>query len=185
MIGQKHHIQPAFFDSHVDVAFVHLVQDQFHIWKSRAPSLEQRLCGLTNARHADAEPDLTDLWPRMRNTATVSDPATWDWGGPRSDLVAAIFIQFAEPALRDHIFQKMKDALVPGGLLLLEGYRPEQLAYGTGGPQEMDKLYTPALLKQAFADMDILLQEEYDAELNEGERHKGMSAVIDLVAQKV
>lgn len=49
----------------------------------------------------------------------------------------------------------------------------------------MDKLYTPALLKQAFADMDILQLEEYDAELGEGERHKGMSAVIDLVAQKI
>ncbi len=112
------------------------------------------------------------------------DLATWDWGGPRFDLVAAIFIQFAAPDLRDHIFQKMKDVLVPGGLLLLEGYRPEQLAYGTGGPQDIEKLYTPCLLKQAFSDMEILLLEEYDAELNEGERHKGMSAVIDLVAQK-
>ncbi len=112
------------------------------------------------------------------------DLATWNWGGPRFDLVAAIFIQFAEPALRDHIFRKMKDVLVPGGFLLLEGYRPEQLAYGTGGPQEIDKLYTPALLKQAFGDMDILLLEEYDADLGEGERHKGMSALIDLVAQK-
>jgi SAM-dependent methyltransferase len=110
--------------------------------------------------------------------------ATWDWGGPRFDLVAAIFIQFAEPDLRDYIFQKMKDVLVPGGLLLLEGYRPEQLAYGTGGPQEVNKLYTPALLNEAFGEMNFLQLEEYDADLNEGERHKGMSAVIDLVAQK-
>jgi len=112
------------------------------------------------------------------------DLATWDWGGPRFDLVAAIFIQFAEPDLRDHIFQRMKDVLAPGGLLLLEGYRPEQLAYGTGGPQDINKLYTPALLKETFSDMDILLLEEYDADFSEGERHKGMSAVVDLVAQK-
>jgi len=112
------------------------------------------------------------------------DLATWDWGAPRFDLVAAIFIQFAETDLRDHIFQKMKDVLVPSGFLLLEGYRPEQLAYGTGGPSDANKLYTPALLREAFADMDILLLEEYDADLSEGERHKGMSAVVDLVAQK-
>ena len=112
------------------------------------------------------------------------DLATWDWGGPRFDLVAAIFIQFAEPDLRDHIFRKMKEVLVPGGLLLLEGYGPKQLAHGTGGPQDLNKLYTPALLKETFSDMDILLLEEYDADLSEGERHKGMSAVVDLVAQK-
>jgi SAM-dependent methyltransferase len=112
------------------------------------------------------------------------DLATWDWGAPRFDLVAAIFIQFAEPDLRDHIFQRMKDVLAPGGLLLLEGYRPEQLAYGTGGPQDINKLYTPTLLKEAFSDFDILTLKEYDADLSEGNRHKGMSAVIDLVAQK-
>lgn len=117
-------------------------------------------------------------------TTECVDLATWDWRTARFDLVVAIFIQFADPTLRDYIFQKMKDALVPGGLLLLEGYRPEQLAYGTGGPQELSKLYTPALLKGAFDDMDILLLEEYDADLSEGERHKGMSAIIDLVAQK-
>jgi cyclopropane fatty-acyl-phospholipid synthase-like methyltransferase len=112
------------------------------------------------------------------------DLATWDWGAPRFDLVAAIFIQFAAPDLRDHIFQKMKDVLVPGGLLLLEGYGPKQLAFGTGGPQDVNKLYTPALLKEAFGDLDILALEEYEADLSEGERHKGMSAVVDLVAQK-
>lgn len=117
-------------------------------------------------------------------TTECVDLANWDWGAPRFDIVVAIFIQFAAPDLRNHIFQKMKDILLPGGVLLLEGYRPEQLAYGTGGPQDADKLYTPALLKRAFSDMDILLLEEYDADLSEGERHKGMSALIDLVAKK-
>lgn len=112
------------------------------------------------------------------------DLAKWDWGMARFDVVAAIFIQFARPTLRDAIFARMKDVLVPGGLLLLEGYRPEQLAYGTGGPQEIDQLYTRPLLEAAFADMEILQLDEYDADLCEGERHKGTSALIDLVAQK-
>lgn len=112
------------------------------------------------------------------------DLAEWDWGEPRFDVVVGIFIQFAGPDLRAAIFQKMKDVLVPGGLLLLEGYRPEQLAYRTGGPQEIEKLYTRVFLTQAFADMEILHLAEYDADISEGERHKGMSALIDLVAQK-
>ncbi len=57
------------------------------------------------------------------------------------------------------------------------------MVYGTGGPQDLNKLYTPALLQEAFGDFNLLLHEEYDADLSEGERHKGMSAIIDLAAQ--
>jgi cyclopropane fatty-acyl-phospholipid synthase-like methyltransferase len=112
------------------------------------------------------------------------DLAQWDWGGPRFDAVAAIFIQFADPAWRARIFASIKHVLVPGGLLLLEGYRPKQLDYGTGGPSQVENLYTRELLEREFADMEILHLAEYDAEVSEGSRHKGMSALIDLVARK-
>lgn len=112
------------------------------------------------------------------------DVAAWDWGVPRFQVVVAIFIQFLVPGLREQVFQKMKDVLVPGGLLFLEGYRPEQLGYGTGGPSEVENLYTRELLEREFADMEILHLADYDADINEGARHKGMSALIDLVARK-
>ena len=102
----------------------------------------------------------------------------------RFDLVAAIFIQFAGPPLRDKIFAGMQRALKPGGLLLLQGYRPEQLAYGTGGPREATQLYTADLLREAFADMRILHLAEHDSVINEGRGHAGMSALVDLVAEK-
>ena len=35
------------------------------------------------------------------------------------------------------MFRRMRDALVPGGTLLLHGYRVEQLEYGTGGPRSL------------------------------------------------
>lgn len=112
------------------------------------------------------------------------DLGHWDWGGPRFDVVAAIFVQFTGPAERARMFANIKHVLVPGGVLLLEGYRPKQLEYGTGGPSEVENLYTRELLEREFADMDILHLAEYDAELDEGARHKGVSALIDLVARK-
>jgi cyclopropane fatty-acyl-phospholipid synthase-like methyltransferase len=112
------------------------------------------------------------------------DLAVWDWGAPRFDVVAAIFIQFTGPAERARMFASIKHVLNPGGLLLLEGYRPEQLAYGTGGPSQIENLYTATLLEQAFGDMEILHLAEYDAAISEGARHQGMSALIDLVAKK-
>jgi SAM-dependent methyltransferase len=112
------------------------------------------------------------------------DLANWDWGAPRFDVVAAIFFQFADPPWRARIFASIKHVLVPGGLLLLEGYRPKQLEYGTGGPSKVENLYTRELLEREFADMEILHLAEYDAEVSEGTRHTGMSALIDLVARK-
>ncbi|MFO1015103.1 MAG: class I SAM-dependent methyltransferase [Caulobacteraceae bacterium] len=114
----------------------------------------------------------------------LADLAAWPFPKAQFDVVVAIFIQFAGPELRQHLFEEMKSALKPGGLLFLEGYRPEQLAYGTGGPRIAENLYTQAMLREAFADMEILDLEAYDAVIEEGAGHKGMSALIDLVARK-
>ena len=116
--------------------------------------------------------------------ARVADLADWDWPVAEMDAVVAVFIQFAGPPLRDRIFAGIKAALRPGGLLLMQGYRPEQLAYGTGGPRDPNAFYTDALLRDAFADFEILELSAYDAELDEGSAHAGLSAVIDLVARK-
>jgi SAM-dependent methyltransferase len=112
------------------------------------------------------------------------DLATWSWDEPPFDVVVGIFIQFAGPALRAAIFDKMKHALKPGGLILLTGYRPEQLAYKTGGPSQLENLYTAHMLRDAFSDMTILHLAEHDDEINEGAGHSGMSALIDLVVRK-
>jgi cyclopropane fatty-acyl-phospholipid synthase-like methyltransferase len=112
------------------------------------------------------------------------DVGEWEWPLETFDLVAAIFIQFAGPAERERIFAGIRRTLKPGGLLLLEGYRPEQLGYGTGGPPNVENLYTASMLRDAFAGFEILDLSEYDAEVQEGSAHSGMSALIDLVARK-
>ncbi|MBE2278265.1 MAG: class I SAM-dependent methyltransferase [Rhodobacteraceae bacterium] len=114
----------------------------------------------------------------------VADIADWDWTARPYDAVVAIFIQFAPPPLRDRIFAGLQAALRPGGLILLHGYTPEQIALGTGGPRAVEQLYTPALLRAAFAGMEILRLAAYRAEVDEGEGHSGPSALIDLVARK-
>jgi SAM-dependent methyltransferase len=114
----------------------------------------------------------------------LADLAEWPWPERQFDAVVGIFFQFAGPALRQLIFRGMRRALKPGGLLLIEGYRPEQIEYGTGGPKIAENLYTGAMLREAFADMTIELLEAYDAHIEEGSGHSGMSALIDLVARE-
>lgn len=108
----------------------------------------------------------------------------WSWPVCAFDVVAAIFVQFADPAMRGFMFERMALALEPGGLLLIEGYTPKQLEFGTGGPKQLDQLYTEALLRRSFAGFEVLELRAYEAELDEGSRHRGPSAVIDFVARK-
>lgn len=110
--------------------------------------------------------------------------ATWSWPTASFDAVVGIFFQFAGPSTRARIFEGIKGALRPGGLLLLQGYRPEQIAYKTGGPPDPDNMYTESLLRAAFGDMEILHLRAHDEPIQEGTAHAGMSALIDLVARK-
>jgi cyclopropane fatty-acyl-phospholipid synthase-like methyltransferase len=112
------------------------------------------------------------------------DLLQWDWGENDFDVVAAIFIQFVTSPEREQMFAAIKRCLKPGGLLLLQGYTPRQLEYKTGGPSQVENLYTEAMLANAFSDMDILQLHEHDSVIREGVGHSGMSALIDLVARK-
>ncbi|GAB5446280.1 SAM-dependent methyltransferase [Gymnodinialimonas sp.] len=114
----------------------------------------------------------------------LADLASWDWAPAQYDIVAAIFIQFADPAFRATIFDGIEKTLKPGGLLLLHGYTPRQLAHGTGGPGIAENLYEPEMLAERFAAWDIQRLAEYEAELDEGTGHSGTSALIDLIARR-
>jgi cyclopropane fatty-acyl-phospholipid synthase-like methyltransferase len=113
-----------------------------------------------------------------------ADLAVWAWGDSCFDVVAAIFIQFAPPGMREQMFAQIKRCLKPGGLVLLQGYTPRQHEFKTGGPSQAENLYTEALLRKEFADMEILHLREHDDVIREGEGHSGMSALIDLVARR-
>ena len=113
-----------------------------------------------------------------------ADMTRWTWAPEAFDVVAAIFVQFADPAQRAAMFDGIKRTLKPGGLLLLEGYGLKQLEYGTGGPRARDHLYTRELLEQAFSDFASLDIREHDTAIEEGKHHVGMSALIDLVGRK-
>ena len=114
----------------------------------------------------------------------TADLLRWEWPEGAFDVVAAIFFQFLEPDERTDVFARIRRALKPGGLLILEGYRPEQIANGTGGPKTPENMYTRELLEAAFGDFPDLSIVAHDPVLDEGEGHRGPSAVIDLVGRR-
>ena len=114
----------------------------------------------------------------------VSDSDGYAWQEAAYDGVAAIFVQFADPEMRARLFSNIERCLKPGGTLVLQGYTPKQLEYRTGGPPLASHLYTEALLRESFADLDLVELREYEAELTEGTGHCGRSALIGLVARR-
>jgi len=114
----------------------------------------------------------------------VGDIAGWDWAAQEYDLVLGVFIQFVGPKERVAQFASMQQAVKPGGHLLLHGYTPKQLEFGTGGPPFVENLYTEDLLRDTFAGFEIVALNSYEREIDEGAGHSGMSALIDLVARK-
>lgn len=100
------------------------------------------------------------------------------------DWVFGIFIQFVGPEWRTRQFEVLKQVTAPGGRILLQGYTPKQLDYGTGGPSAVENLYTPEILRAEFADWQIEELVEYEEDIAEGAAHRGRSALIGLVARK-
>lgn len=113
-----------------------------------------------------------------------ADILNWEWPVEAYDAVVGIFIQFATPAEQPRQIGGMKQAVKPGGLLFLQGYTPKQLEFRTGGPSTADNLYTADLLREWFADWEIVSLHEHEDAIEEGTTHVGRSALIDLVARK-
>lgn len=113
-----------------------------------------------------------------------ADVLDWHWPEAAYDLVAAIFIQFAPPPERDRIIEGIRRTLKPGGVLILQGYTPKQVEFGTGGPPAAANMYTAALLREWFDCWDILHLAEHESVISEGAHHHGMSALVDMVARK-
>ena len=114
----------------------------------------------------------------------ISDIYGWRWPVAEFDVVAAIFVQFADPAMRTFMFEHMVAAMKPGGWLIVQGYTPKQLEYKTGGPKQVENMYTTQLMRRAFGALEIVEVREHEKIMAEGTQHSGPSALIDFLARK-
>ena len=113
-----------------------------------------------------------------------TDVHAWAYPQTAFDVVVEIFAQFSTPDERAVKWAGMRRALKPGGLLIVQGYTPKQLDYATGGPKQIENLYTRALLQGTFGDFRDVKFTEEERVLHEGDAHSGMSAVIGLTGRK-
>lgn len=109
-----------------------------------------------------------------------ADLATFDLGTERWSAIVSIFAH-TPPEIRRRVHAAIPHALRPGGALVLEAYRPEQLALGTGGPRDATWMPTLADLRAELGGLDLVVARESDREVHEGRFHAGPSATVQLV----
>ena len=97
---------------------------------------------------------------------------------------AAIIFLHLNPKIRSDVHSKVVDSLKPGGTLILEVYEKEQLGKDSGGPQNIDMLYSKEELKNDFDNMKIIGLEKKVINLEESEHHKGEAYVLRFVGEK-
>lgn len=112
-----------------------------------------------------------------------ADLADYDLGTDRWTGVISIFAH-TPPEIRRRIHAALPRALRPGGVLVLEAYRPEQIALGTGGPRDAALTPTLADLRTELAGLDLEIAREASREIHEGRYHAGPSATVQVLATR-
>jgi SAM-dependent methyltransferase len=95
-----------------------------------------------------------------------------------------IFVHF-DSEVRSLFHKNIIDSLLPGGKLILELFSKNQFGKSSGGPQDLDMLYSIDEIKNDFKEMRTILLKEENVFLDEGEKHKGEASVIQFVGEKL
>jgi SAM-dependent methyltransferase len=103
--------------------------------------------------------------------------------GGNFDVVTMIYAHFAGSE-RKRLFKKLEDSLRQGGHLLMEVFSKNQLGRTSGGPKDLDLLYSKDEIRSLFPNIDFIILEETMALLDEGAYHQGDAAVIRVVGVK-
>ena len=99
------------------------------------------------------------------------------------DVIALIYVHM--PAeFRTKVHTELVRLLKPGGCLILEAFSKAQMSNNSGGPKNLDMLYSTSELKSDFDDLKILELHDVRIHLEEGSLHTGLANVIRIFARK-
>jgi cyclopropane fatty-acyl-phospholipid synthase-like methyltransferase len=114
----------------------------------------------------------------------IGDLKDWEPPALKFNVLVSAFLHVNSNDRRT-LHRKLAATLNPGGLMLLEGFAPGHLDYGSGGPSMKERMFTEAGLREDFADMlDIEHLREAKVALPTSERHSGPAVVMRLRARR-
>ncbi|SDC32941.1 class I SAM-dependent methyltransferase [Williamwhitmania taraxaci] len=99
------------------------------------------------------------------------------------DAVALVYLHLHRE-VRIPFHQKIAHCLKPGGRLIVEAFTTKQIGYNSGGPRDLNLLYTPGYILDDFRDFTFTIGGEEEVFLNEGEYHSGKASIIRFFGTK-
>jgi 2-polyprenyl-3-methyl-5-hydroxy-6-metoxy-1,4-benzoquinol methylase len=99
------------------------------------------------------------------------------------DCIVLIFAH-TYPQRRTEIHQKLTSFLKSGGTLILEGFSKNQISYNSGGPRDVNMLFSKEEMEMDFGHLSKLTINNALVELNEGPFHQGLASVIRVMGVK-
>lgn len=99
------------------------------------------------------------------------------------DAIVLIYAH-VHPLKRKEYHQKLVSYLKKGGTLILEGFSKKQINNNTGGPRDVNMLFSKDDLQEDFSSFKILNISETDTILEEGLFHRGNASVIRVIGKK-
>ena len=96
----------------------------------------------------------------------------------------ALVLIYAHNINRKDNHRHLLKFLKPGGMVILEAFSKAQINKNSGGPKDINMLYSIDELTEDFHQLSEFDVWEEEIELDEGELHQGKSSVIRLVGTK-
>lgn len=111
-----------------------------------------------------------------------ADASQWDYPEAHFDLIVLFYFHLPREAAKVAHRGCVK-ALRPGGRLILEGFRKEQMPLSSGGPRVEDWVYSAEEINEDFGTLDARISRAVGRVLREG-RLRGSAAVYQYVGHK-
>lgn len=122
-----------------------------------------------------------------KNEVTIkcihADLADFEIETEKWDGIISIFCHLPPP-LRKDVYRNVMNGLKAGGVVLIEGYTPNQLSHGTGGPKVAEMMISKEILTEELKGIHFSHLIEMEREIIEGSLHSGLGAVVQAIGSK-
>ena len=125
--------------------------------------------------------DLKSKEEKLNIKTFCMDLNHWD-DSVKYDVIVASYLHMFKNE-RESLFEKIENSLESNGYFIGEFFSTKQLTYNSGGPKDLDLLYTIEDFKNHFNSCEKNIIQEI-VTLDEGIGHQGEACVIRVVIKK-
>lgn len=114
----------------------------------------------------------------------VADVQSINYPENSFDVIAPIFFHLPEQLRKDFHLKCIK-WLKAGGKIILEAFTKNQIKNTSGGPKDLNLLYSKEEIAEDFKELKIELLQETSRNLNEGPLHQGKADLLQFIGTKI